>query len=458
MSFIKTKVRRVRFYWRLSKAYLNKYKLRLIGLLALFVLIFILSTSIFPSISQKNVVNIGFIGNYTLDSIPSHILSLATDSLISTDESGKPIPSLVSNWTISEDSKTYILFLKENAKWHDGTDLDAREISVALSNVNLTALNNKALRFELENPLSSFLSALNKPVFKSKSFFGTGPEKIVKIDQIDNQVKKISLAANENGLPRVNLKFYPSEEQATNAFKIGEIKVLTVPNSGDFEKWPNIITQKEVDFNEIVTVFFNTEDGNLISKDLRQALHYAINRQDFDGVSAHSPLSPKSWAYNESVKRYDYNPSKAKELLVKAQISSPQITLSYPPSFSQIANSVKKDWEVIGVKVILEEEIQTPKNFQAYIATNKLPPDPDQYTLWHSTQISRGNLTNYKDVKIDKLLEDGRLTTDETKRKEFYFDFQRFLVEDAPAAFLYHPYKYRLIYKNVKRLVDKLPN
>lgn len=157
MSFFKTKVRRIRFYWRLSTAYANKYKIRFLAILAFFVIIFISLTSIFPSISQKNVVNIGFIGNYTLDSIPSQILSLSTNSLISVDESGKPFPSLVSNWTISEDNKTYVLFLKENVKWHDGTDLDAREISVALSNVNLTAINSKALRFELENPLSSFL-------------------------------------------------------------------------------------------------------------------------------------------------------------------------------------------------------------------------------------------------------------------------------------------------------------
>lgn len=457
MSFFKTKVRRIRFYWRLSTAYANKYKIRFLAILAFFVIIFISLTSIFPSISQKNVVNIGFIGNYTLDSIPSQILSLSTNSLISVDESGKPFPSLVSNWTISEDNKTYVLFLKENVKWHDGTDLDAREISVALSNVNLTAINSKALRFELENPLSSFLSALDKPVFKSKSFFGTGPEKIVNIDKIDNQVKKISLVPNDNNLPRVNLKFYPSEQQAINAFKIGEVKVLSVPDSSEIEKWPNIITEKKVDYGEIVTVFFNNEDSNLISKDLRQALYYAINRQNFDGVSAHSPLSQKSWAYNESIKRYNYNPSKAKELLTKAQISNPQLTLSFPPTFSKIAEHIKKDWETIGVKVALKEEAQAPKNFQAYIATNKIPPDPDQYTLWHSTQTSRSNLTKYKDFKIDKLLEDGRGTNDESKRKEYYFDFQRFLVEDAPAAFLYHPYKYRLIYKNIKLLYQKLP-
>lgn len=457
MLLIKTKIRRIRFWWRLTSAYIHKYKLRFFLFLSFVISIIFTFTNVFPSLSQKNVVNIGFIGNYTLDTVPSQILTLATHSLISTDESGKPQPSLASSWTVSEDNKTYVLFLKENIKWHDGTDLDAKEISVALSNVKLTAINNKALSFELSNSLASFLTALDKPVFKSKSFFGTGPEKIVSIDKIDDIVKKISLVPNDNTLPRVNLKFFPSEKQAIYAFKIGDIKVLNVPNSGEFEKWINIETEKKIDYSETITIFFNNEDSNLASKDLRQALEHAINRQDFDGISAHSPLSLKSWAYNDSIKRYDYNPSKAKELLAKSQIKNPQITLSYAPVFSKIANSIKKDWESIDVKVELKEETELPKNFQAYLTTNKIPPDPDQYALWHSTQTSSGNITKYKDVKIDKLLEDGRSTNDEAKRKEYYFDFQRFLVEDAPAAFLYHPYKYRLIYKNAKKMVEKLP-
>lgn len=457
MPFFKNKIRKVRFWWRLIEAYFSKYKTRfLIGILALFLVLFAL-TSLFPSISQKNVINIGVVGNYTLETIPSQVLILATDPLIGTDEFGRPKAALASSWTISQDNKSYVLFLRDNVKWHDGSDLDAQKISIALNNVNITALNNKALKFELASPLSSFLTILDKPVFKSKSFFGTGPEKIVAIDKIDDVIKKISLHPNENDLPKINLKFYPTEAQAINAFKIGEVKVLNIPDSKELADWPNIDVETTVDESEVVTIFFNNSDNNLSSKELRQALAFAVNRQDFDGIPAHSPISPKSWAYNESIKRYDFNPSKAKELLSKVQIKDQTITLSYAPSFKKTAESIKRDWEAIGVKVELKEENQIPKTFQAYLTVNKIPPDPDQYSLWHSTQAGKSNITNYKDVKIDKLLEDGRTTQDEAKRKEFYQDFQRFLVEDAPAAFLYHPYKYRLVYKNIKDLYQKLP-
>lgn len=458
MSNFKAKIRRVKFWWRLTRAYLSKYKLRLLILAIILSTAIISALNLYPFISQKNVLNFGIVGTYTIETIPANILSLATQPLIATDQSGKPQPALVKNWTISDDNKSYILFLRDDIKWHDETEVDARQISVAIRNVNITYLNQKALKLDLENPLASFLTILNKPVFKANSFYGTGPERIVAIDKSGEQIKKISLVPNDKNLPKVNLKFYQTQQQAINAFKMGEIKVLDTSTPQDLENWTNIETQKNLDDMEIVTVFFNVGDNLLSSRELRQALTHAINKERFDGKNSYSPISQASWAYNESVKRYELNPSKAKELVAKSEIKSPKITLSYAPVFNEVALSIQKDWQAIGVEVILKEEQQLPKNFQAYLTASKLPADPDQYTLWHSTQIGKGNITNFNDVKIDKLLEDGRTTNDEAKRKEYYFEFQRFLVEDAPAAFLYYPHKYRLVYKNVKALMEKLPD
>ncbi|HLD24400.1 MAG TPA: hypothetical protein VJB96_00640, partial [Patescibacteria group bacterium] len=72
-----------------------------------------------------------------------------------------------------------------------------------------------------------------------------------------------------------------------------------------------------------------------------------------------------------------------------------------------------------------------------------VPSDPDQYPFWHSTQ-SQTNVTGYSNVKIDKLLEDGRSELDQEKRKLIYADFQRRLVEDAPAIFLYYAKLYSI--------------
>ncbi len=92
----------------------------------------------------------------------------------------------------------------------------------------------------------------------------------------------------------------------------------------------------------------------------------------------------------------------------------------------------------------------TPDNqndFDMFLAFWKIPTDPDQYFFWHSTQAGRGNIVNIKNVRIDKLLEDGRKYIEPANRKKEYLDFQKILVDELPAAFLYYPYSYTVTRK-----------
>ncbi len=459
MRGIKTKTRRLRFWWHLTFAYALKYRFHVLSaILTSTILIFTLY-KITPIVFRTNLVTIGYVGSYTVETIPAEILSLATQPLIGLDQSGKPIPSIASNWTVADGGKTYIVFLKDNLKWHDDTNVTAKDISIAIANVQITALNNKTLQFKLPNPISSFPVILNKPVFKTNTFYGTGQFRIVSIDKVDNIVKKISLVAKDKNLPRVEIKFYPTENQAKEALKIGDIKKVSVANAKEFEKWPNLQVTKGADESEVVTIFYNTKDGTLSDKDLRQSLTYAINKSDFDGEVAFGPYSPSNWAFNPDVKKYEYNPAKAKELLSKSQSGGPKpkITLTVIGSLNYLGQQIKKDWETTGVDVEVKTEKSIPKQFQALLAIDKIQADPDQYTLWHSSQASSTNITSYKNIKIDKLLEDARTTQDEKERKQLYQDFQKFLVDDAPAAFLYYPNKYQIEYKNVEKLLKKLP-
>jgi len=456
MFSYKVPARRFKFWVSVFSAYITRYKFW-IFVFVLVLLITIVAFKIFWSqVSRNNVVAIGYVGTYTLESIPANALALATDSLIVIDKSGRPQPAMASHWTTTEDGKKYIVFLKDNLKWHDDTQVDAKDISLAVSGVSIVALNNKAIEFDLKTPLVSFLQTLDKPVFKRNSFYGTGQFRIVDIKKIEEVVKEIKLTPKDKNLPKVEIKFYAAETQALEALKIGEVKVATVSSAQELANWPNLEVEKNLDETKVITIFYNTDDPLLSSKEFRQALNYAINRQEFDGVLAQSPIYPSSWAFNEAVKGYDYNSGKAKELISKSQIENPQVTLTVGPALEEIAGRIANDWEAIGVKVVVKKEKTVPSDFQALLAVNELPWDPDQYALWHSTQ-TKTNITKYKNVRVDKLLEDARVTKEEDKRKDLYFEFQKVLAEDAPAAFLYFPYKYRVVYKNIKPLLSKLP-
>lgn len=452
----KVPIRRLKFWWHLIFAYFARYRLWILSIIIVLSLSSWALWAIWPKILSSNVVTLGYIGTYTLETIPTDVLQLATQSLISVDANGRPQPSLASHWTISPDGKTYIVFLKDNLKWHDGFQIDAKDISVAIEGVQITALNNKAIQFTLPNPIASFPLALDKPVFKAKSFYGTGNFRIVDIDRVEDQIKKITLLPNQKDLPKVEINFYSTEEQAREALQIGAVKSATIAHKSGIENWPNIESKQMIDEEEVVTVFYNNADSQLGSKEFRQAASFAINKEPMEGKAATGPFGHSSWAYSENIKKYDHSVAKAKELITKSEIKNPKITLSVTPGLEKVAEIVKKDWGEAGISTDLKFEKTVPKDFQALLAVNKINRDPDQYALWHSTQ-STTNITRYKNVKIDKLLEDARSTQDEAKRKELYFDFQRFLVEDAPATFLYHPYKYKITYKNVHELLSKLP-
>ena len=91
-----------------------------------------------------------------------------------------------------------------------------------------------------------------------------------------------------------------------------------------------------------------------------------------------------------------------------------------------------------------------PDDYDALLLTQTIPKDPDQYWFWHSSQ-EQNNISHLNNPRIDQLLEEGRTTFEQEKRREFYIDFQRFLLEESPAIFINHPtyyYIYRRGFEN----------
>ena len=81
------------------------------------------------------------------------------------------------------------------------------------------------------------------------------------------------------------------------------------------------------------------------------------------------------------------------------------------------------------------------RNFDALIYGEITGADPDPYAFWHSSQIGQSglNIADYANKEVDKLLEDGRLSSGREARQEKYEKFQKIIAEDEPAVFLYSP-------------------
>lgn len=436
----------LRYFIRLLNAFLARFKaVLLIGIL-LGALLFLVLRFIGPHLWGTNTEKMGLTGRYHTDNLPNFILESVGDGLTRVDETGIVEPNLAKSWETPDKGKTWVFHLEDNIFWQDGKEVTSETINYQFSDVTIERPDSKTITFKLQDPFSPFPVVVSRPVFK-KGLLGTGEWKVTKATIAGGFVQKLVLVNEEKD--KKIYKFYPTEERAKIAYKLGKVNTLVnIFNPTPFDTWKTVEIIPEVDRGNVVAIFFNTQDAFLSEKSLRQALAYAI-KKDFEGKRALSPISPNSWAYNPQVKSYSYDIDRVEELLEdfpEEVRESLNIKLVTTPTLLPIAEKITQDWQRAGIKTTAQVYSGIPTDYQAFLAVFNYPTDPDQYSIWHSTQEST-NISHYQNPRIDKLLEDGRVELNLEERKKIYLDFQRFLVEDSPAAFLYHPISYKITRK-----------
>jgi peptide/nickel transport system substrate-binding protein len=423
---------------KLIGAFLSRFKGVIFGAVILGVALFLSFRFLAPIIFSPTL-RIGYVGAYTPDNMPEEVSSLISEGLTVTGSDGETLPGLAKNWE-SQDGKKWTFTLDDQKTWQDGKKITSADINYSFTDVAVSKPDSKTLVFELNLPLSPFPSVLSKPVFK-KGLLGVGPWKVAKLTLSGNNVERLVLK-NEDGSRRI-IKFYPTEDRAKLGFKLGEVNELVdLFNPGEFTTWETVTVKEEVYQDRVVVLFFNVTDDFLADKSIRQGLAYAIDKEKLGGQLALSPLSPDSWAFNPQVKPYKYDKQRADELIERLG----EIKLVTTPALLSVAESIAQDWGSVGVDTKVQITSIFPSEYQAFLVIYDIPKDPDQYSTWHSSQKGT-NISKYASPRIDKLLEDGRLEVDKEKRREIYLDFQRFLLEDAPAVFLQHPSSYSIIRK-----------
>lgn len=393
---------------------------------------------------EIKIERIGIIGNYTQKNLPQDIQNLISYGLTSVSSNWKVIPKVAKKYEIKEQGKVYLFYLDQNYRWHDNNQkITTNDINYTFKDVKIKRYNEFIIEFTLAEPFSAFPSLVSQPLFK-KGLIGLGEYKISRIEWEGKFISKLILDKKSK---KIIFKFYPREKDALTGYNLGEInsvwgltdkqKILALKKTQIFE-FP--------DYHKYIGIFLNLRVGILGEKNFRLALNYALLDKEIKEKRAYSPINPNSWAYNPNIKKYEYNLLSAQKLLAKMREDNPKIkfkiTLSAIRPYDKYAQTIADSWKKIGVDAKLEIISVPPARFEALLAAQEIPIDPDQYPLWHST--SKLNITGYDSKRIDKLLEDGRTIIDEQDRKEKYLEFQKYLVEDSPVIFLYFPANYTI--------------
>ena len=431
--------KKIRLFFLIFFAFLQKEKFSLIFSMIGGALIFLFVFKVLPYIPKpKNVQKIGVVGNFNFDNLPEYILGYASSGLTKMDEKGLAQPALAKEWQTQKNDEIYIFTLADEIFWQDGAKVTTKDFDLQLPGVKTEVIADKTLKFTLEDSFSPFPGLLAAPLFK-EGYIGTGKYQIEKVSYTGNHIQSIFMIGQDKNML---FKFYPTLDTALQAFKLGEIDILKDLYENPFqEKWSsNLVIEKSIQDNQYVGLFFNLRDKFLSDKNLRQALAYAAPKGS-ENARAISPINPNSYVFNPDVKRYDIDLKSAERLFEKSKENfadqSIELTLHTSNNLAEQAEKIKEEWQKLGVQIDIKFIDRIPDDFQILLIASQTPADPDQYPFWHSTQPS--NLTGYKSPKIDKILEDARKTSNKAERKEKYLDFQKFLLEDCPVVFLYHP-------------------
>jgi peptide/nickel transport system substrate-binding protein len=442
--------------------------------------------------------------------VDTDLVALIFTGLTDLNERGEIAPSLARAWDISDGGLVYTFYLRRDVLWHDGEPFTADDVLFTVGamqdqdyqgppdlselwrTVVAEKINDYTITFTLQAPLATFLdyttigvlpehvlSSVPASELPSDQFsvrpVGTG---MFKIAEVSGDYVILEANPDYHGekplLSKIEFKFYPDYQSVFTAYQQGEVEGISEVLPEDL---PRV---REAEYLDLYTarlsgytlVFLNLDLPIFEKKEVRQALLWGIDRQrildqilDGQGVVAHSPIMPDSWAYNYDVAQYPYNPDKAADLLTEAgwvdenhdgvrekegvRLEFTLLTNKDPVRRELIEEIARQLWE-IGVRVVpivedsawVVNEALRPRDFDSLLFSwGNLPSDPDPYLMWHSTQIG-GDGQNYSglnNIDIDQLLEQGRQSTDESERAQLYRDFQDLFADEVPSLLLYYP-------------------
>jgi peptide/nickel transport system substrate-binding protein len=225
-------------------------------------------------------------------------------------------------------------------------------------------------KYDADNVVQSGAS-FTFPAYATTNPTGTGPFILGKYDKANNTVE---LDRNPNywgdkpKIDKIIFKIIPDETARKQELQAGSIDGYDLPSPSD---WASL---KSAGYNLLTRPAFNlmylgiNQGTNPLLKDLRvrQALAYAVNRPQLvktqlpDGATVAQEFMPSTVnGYSKTVTQYDYNPTKAKELLAAAGASNLTLNFFYPTEVSRpympnplnIYTAIAADLKAVGITV-----------------------------------------------------------------------------------------------------------
>jgi peptide/nickel transport system substrate-binding protein len=431
------------------------------------------------------------------------------DSLIHRNTKLEFEPSLATSWKALSDTQ-WEFKLRKGVRFHNGEVMSPEDVKYSFERVldqtrkspspqygNIRAIkevrvvNPETVHIITDKPFPLLLErlvffpivpkkhveAVGDQAFGTTSPVGTGPWKFVEWKR-DQVIRLEAFDQHWRGRPPFkNLVFRSVPEVATQVAEIKTGGVDIIRNvSADIVPELKTHPQAYISSTPILRVHYFALDmrsAPFDKKAVRQAANYAIDKQTVIqklmgglGRQVATTVQPLAFGFDPEVKPYAYDPKKAKELLAQAGYpNGVDITLhtgdvANRPLFEAICQMLTE----VGIRT-------TPKMWDPGPAWNKFfqtdgKATSGYYGTWGNYSVFDADAVLhplyhtepggwvgkwYARVEgLDKLIDEGRSSVDQPKRKRTYSQIQQLIREEAPSIFLWTQYDTLAISKKVQ--------
>lgn len=266
--------------------------------------------------------------------------------------------------------------------------------------------------------------------------------------------------------------------------KAGECHIMPYPNPADIaliKKAPQLKLAQQQGLN-VGYLAYNTQQVPFDKPEVRRALNMAINKQAileavFQGAGepAKNPIPPTMWSYNDDIPADEYNPEKARELLVKAGVKDLSMKIwampvqrAYNPNARRMAELIQADFAKVGIKVdivsyewgeYLSRSKAVDRDGAVLLGWTGDNGDPDNFlgVLLGCDGVGGSNRAQWCNEEFDQLINRAKSLSNQSERAEIYRQAQELFKRESPWATIAHSVVFMPMSKRVKNFhIDPL--
>ena len=404
------------------------------------------------------------------------------EGLVKTGPDGELIPAVAENYAVSEGGLVYTFTLREGVTFHNGEPVTAEDVIYSLTRCadnsgdsaltsafsairDLKAVDEKTVTFRLEQPDMELIYFLTAAIIPQSSegeagfIPGTGPFKLVSRSPQENIVMERfdGYWGTPAKVSKVTYQIYEDSTALMMALKGGSVDLCAHLTSAQTAQLDDSFTVAEGTMNLVQAVYLNNAQKPFDNQKVRQAMSYAINRQeimdivaDGHGAAVGSSIYPKLTKYflPELVDYYSYDPAKGKALLAEAGYPDGfdmviTVSSNYQPHMDT-AEVVVQQLAAIGIRATVQpvdaatwyNDVYVGRQFQATITGLDAKNITARAMLERFVSDNGKNFINYSDPAYDELYAKARASADDAQQTAFYQQMERMLTETAANLYL----------------------